>query len=205
MNGWMNEWLDEWMSDWRLKKWGDRWKVEWMDNDRVFTTGCYTLSYIYITRIKHSSNNPFIIHSFIHPSHSSISFIHPIHTSIHSSIYSSIHSSILPFIHPSIHSSIRYISFSSFFVIFSLIVILPWNHIWQRFQRKIHVGERVLWVLIKRVIDTGYYRYCMYMYRICHLKSQLSIYMYNCPCNVHHGSKVMLHGRNHGDKMKLCP
>ena len=35
---------------------------------------------------------------------------------------------------------------------------------------------------------------------------QYNIYIiYTCPCNVCHGSKVKLHKRNHGDKVKLCP
>ena len=29
--------------------------------------------------------------------------------------------------------------------------------------------------------------------------------IYNCPCNVRYGSKVKLHGRNHGDQVKLRP
>ena len=42
-----------------------------------------------------------------------------------------------------------------------------------------------------------------------HLCAITSIYMYNCPCNVHvhvcHGSKVKQNERNHGDKVTLCP
>ena len=66
----------------------------------------------------------------------------------------------------------------------------------------IRLWEQGLTFIIPLVIPIPtLFTYIYYIFYHCYWM----IYIYNCPCNIRHNSKVKLHGRNHGNKVKLCP